>query len=122
MTSLGTKRTCQSCGAKYYDFDKEKIICPACGEAFDPEVSLKSRRIKPVAVAKPASQLDTDKIEDDDDIDDSLEEADIDDDSIDDDDDDGLIKLAKSDDEDENLDAEPSIAEDFLDSEDDEEK
>ena len=122
MTSLGTKRTCQSCSAKYYDFNKEKIVCPECDETFDPEVSLKSRRIKPVAAAKPEVQLDSDKIENEGAIDEGLQEAAIDEDSIDDDDDDGLIKLAKSDEEDENLDAEPPIVEDFLDSEDDEEK
>jgi uncharacterized protein (TIGR02300 family) len=31
---LGTKRHCQSCGAKFYDLNKDPIICPRCGAAF----------------------------------------------------------------------------------------
>ena len=120
MTSLGTKRTCQSCGTKYYDFNKDKIVCPSCGEGFDPEVLLKSRRIKPVATAKPEAQSAEIVIDNDDDIDD-----DVDDDAIEDtvdDDDTGLISITKSNDEEENLDGDPDIVEDFLDSDEDEEK
>ena len=120
MTSLGTKRTCQSCGTKYYDFNKDKIICPSCGEGFDPEVLLKSRRIKPAATAKPEAQSAEIVIDNDNDIDDG-----VDDDAIEDtvdDDDTGLINITKSDDEEENLDGDPDIVEDFLDSDEDEEK
>lgn len=31
---LGTKRTCQSCGSKYYDLMRDPITCPKCGAAF----------------------------------------------------------------------------------------
>jgi uncharacterized protein (TIGR02300 family) len=31
---LGTKRHCQSCGAKFYDLNKDPIICPRCGTPF----------------------------------------------------------------------------------------
>jgi len=31
----GTKRTCQSCGAKFYDLGKEPVVCPSCGTVFD---------------------------------------------------------------------------------------
>ena len=31
---LGTKRQCQSCGAKFYDLNKDPILCPKCGAAF----------------------------------------------------------------------------------------
>jgi hypothetical protein len=27
---LGTKRSCIKCGAKFYDFEKEVIVCPKC--------------------------------------------------------------------------------------------
>ena len=40
----GIKRTCHSCGAKYYDFKKKTPACPNCGTAFNPEALLKSRR------------------------------------------------------------------------------
>ena len=28
---LGTKRLCPHCGAKFYDLDKDPIVCPKCG-------------------------------------------------------------------------------------------
>lgn len=40
----GIKRTCHSCGAKYYDFKKKQPECPSCNTLFDPEALLKSRR------------------------------------------------------------------------------
>ncbi|HVY12979.1 MAG TPA: TIGR02300 family protein [Alphaproteobacteria bacterium] len=40
----GIKRTCHSCGAKYYDFKKKTPACPNCGTPFNPEALLKSRR------------------------------------------------------------------------------
>jgi hypothetical protein len=32
---LGTKRTCRSCGARFYDFDKAQPACPKCQAIFD---------------------------------------------------------------------------------------
>jgi len=32
----GTKRICQACAAKYYDFDRLPIVCPKCQTVFDP--------------------------------------------------------------------------------------
>jgi len=50
----GLKRTCQSCGARFYDLTKSPIECPKCGAEYDPEVLLKSRRGKaPVVAPKP---------------------------------------------------------------------
>ncbi|QEX20293.1 hypothetical protein FRZ61_02100 [Hypericibacter adhaerens] len=40
----GTKRTCQSCGAHFYDLHKNPIACPKCGAIYDPEAIAKSRR------------------------------------------------------------------------------
>ena len=42
----GSKRICQSCGAKFYDLGKTPIVCPSCATTFDPEAVLKSRRGK----------------------------------------------------------------------------
>ena len=36
----GLKRICHSCGTKFYDFHKAEIVCPDCGEIFDPEALL----------------------------------------------------------------------------------
>ena len=37
-------------GENYYDLNKNPIVCPHCQATFDPEVLLKSRKSKPVAV------------------------------------------------------------------------
>jgi len=50
----GTKHTCQSCGAKYYDMNRNPITCPKCGTAFNPDALLRSRRSRPAAAAKEA--------------------------------------------------------------------
>jgi uncharacterized protein (TIGR02300 family) len=31
---LGTKRLCGSCSAKFYDLNKDPIVCPKCGTTF----------------------------------------------------------------------------------------
>ena len=41
---LGTKRTCTSCGLRYYDLNKIPIVCPSCKAEFDPESLLKTRK------------------------------------------------------------------------------
>ena len=46
----GIKRTCPNCSTRYYDLNKEEIICPKCGTPYDPEALLKSRRARPAPV------------------------------------------------------------------------
>ena len=41
---LGLKRTCLSCGMRFYDFNRTPIICPGCQTEFDPELVVRSRR------------------------------------------------------------------------------
>jgi uncharacterized protein (TIGR02300 family) len=31
---LGNKHQCQNCGAKFFDLNKDPIVCPKCGTAF----------------------------------------------------------------------------------------
>ena len=54
----GAKRTCLSCGARFYDMRREPITCPKCGTAFDPEAVFRPRRARsapePAAPKKPA--------------------------------------------------------------------
>jgi uncharacterized protein (TIGR02300 family) len=33
-TELGAKRQCQNCGAKFFDLNKDPIVCPKCGTIF----------------------------------------------------------------------------------------
>ena len=48
----GSKRICLSCGARFYDFQKDPITCPGCGTVFDPAAQSKPRRPRaPVKIA-----------------------------------------------------------------------
>ena len=42
---LGAKRQCQNCGAKFFDLNKDPIVCPKCGTVFQgaarPRVAVK---------------------------------------------------------------------------------
>jgi predicted RNA-binding Zn-ribbon protein involved in translation (DUF1610 family) len=40
----GTKRTCQSCTARFYDLRRSPILCPKCGETF--EIQTAGRRTR----------------------------------------------------------------------------
>ncbi|HRJ69468.1 MAG TPA: TIGR02300 family protein [Beijerinckiaceae bacterium] len=35
---LGMKRACLSCGAKFYDLNRDPILCPKCGAQFQVQV------------------------------------------------------------------------------------
>ena len=45
---LGTKRQCQNCGSKFYDLQKDPIICPKCGTVFQ-GMPLRGARVVAVA-------------------------------------------------------------------------
>ena len=50
----GTKRTCPSCGARFYDLGRKPISCPKCHATYSPEDCLKNRRVRPVSARKSA--------------------------------------------------------------------
>ena len=52
----GAKRTCQGCSARFYDLNKDPIICPKCGHAHDADDFVKARRTRalPAVEAKKA--------------------------------------------------------------------
>ncbi len=50
----GLKRTCQSCGARFYDMGRDPAACPKCGAKFDPEAVLKTKRTTKAVAEKPA--------------------------------------------------------------------
>jgi uncharacterized protein (TIGR02300 family) len=74
----GTKRTCQSCGAHFYDLRKDPIVCPKCGATYDPEAILKSRRRAPekAVPVKPVKEPELPDPEADVETEDAGEEAD----------------------------------------------
>lgn len=49
----GAKRICHHCGARYYDLQRDPIVCPKCGTAYDPEAFLRSRRSRSAIVEEP---------------------------------------------------------------------
>ena len=66
--SLGMKRTCPSCAARFYDLNKDPIVCPKCGESFVVEPILPSKHdqaekakpeeIKPEVVEETVNDID----------------------------------------------------------------
>jgi uncharacterized protein (TIGR02300 family) len=86
---LGLKRTCLSCGMRFYDFKRSPIICPGCGTEFDPENLLKGRSSR--AESKSAAKADVSDDADD------LDETDFDDEEID-------VAASKDDDDDDDID------------------
>ena len=105
--SKGLKRICMNCGVRFYDLDKNPIICPSCDTEFTGEIKVKTRRgrvaaledeapvkevkkeVKKEVVAATEDNDDVDDIDADDDI---VSLNDIDEDSDDDDDDDDDAK------------------------------
>jgi uncharacterized protein (TIGR02300 family) len=57
---LGLKRQCMSCGAKFYDLNKDPAVCPKCGTAF--QATALSRAAPPV-VARAAAPAPDDEAE-----------------------------------------------------------
>jgi len=54
---LGTKRLCASCGAKFYDLNKDPIHCPKCGAVCEVVVATRPvRPAGPVTARAPISQ------------------------------------------------------------------
>ena len=55
---IGTKRICQSCGSKFYDLEKDPIICPKCNTVYNLETANKPKRGRKKAGSKPEAQAD----------------------------------------------------------------
>lgn len=114
----GLKRTCLGCGTRFYDMQRDPIVCPSCEAEFDLLALVRPRRaraaaasqVKAKAAALAASRLvEEEAVDDVEDIavdDDALE---IDDDAIDlgDDDDDDILPG----DDDDTIDDDPDVSE-----------
>ena len=80
----GTKRTCQSCGAKFYDLRRDPIVCPKCDDVFEPEAEPRPRKrsraakadAKPVAVKEVTETPETEATDEVPDLEDVVEYAD----------------------------------------------
>lgn len=49
----GQKRTCQSCGCRFYDLTRTPVICPKCGANVETELPFKVRRGSSPAPTEP---------------------------------------------------------------------
>ncbi|HEY7382748.1 MAG TPA: TIGR02300 family protein [Beijerinckiaceae bacterium] len=58
---LGLKRQCMSCGAKFYDLNRDPIVCPKCGVVF--QAVAPTRVSPPAAAAAPRPQRQEDETE-----------------------------------------------------------
>ena len=47
-TELGAKRQCQNCGAKFFDMNKDPIVCPKCGTIFQGAARVERAAVKEV--------------------------------------------------------------------------
>ncbi|MDO9428090.1 MAG: TIGR02300 family protein [Methylobacterium sp.] len=59
---LGLKRQCMSCGAKFYDLDKDPATCPKCGTIYQAIAS--TSRVAAPALAARAAAVPADDDED----------------------------------------------------------
>jgi uncharacterized protein (TIGR02300 family) len=79
---LGMKLTCDSCGARFYDLNKQPGICPKCGTANARPVIFKASRqrpsedkhvpVKAPVVPAPVADPDDVEVETDDDEDEAV--------------------------------------------------
>ena len=51
--ALGTKRLCASCGAKFYDLNKDPIQCPKCGAVYEIVMATRPGRAPGPVTARP---------------------------------------------------------------------
>jgi uncharacterized protein (TIGR02300 family) len=93
---LGTKRTCVSCGTRFYDLSKATPSCPKCGTEQPPEQprlkrggnQIEDRRLKKPVPAARTEEPDVEAVE----VEDVVEDDDVLDESTDLDDDDDAIE------------------------------
>ena len=48
----GLKRTCLSCGTRFYDMQRNPIACPSCEAEFDPLALVRPRRARAAAASQ----------------------------------------------------------------------
>lgn len=58
---LGMKRQCQHCGAKFFDLNRDPIVCPKCGTTF--QVTALSRAAPRAAVADEEADTENPNVE-----------------------------------------------------------
>lgn len=114
----GLKRTCLSCGTRFYDMQRDPINCPSCGAEFDPLALVRPRRARAAASqakakAEEKAAAPEEASADEEDLlvaDDDEDTLDVDDDiDLGDEGDDDL--LAGDDDDESDMDDDPDVSE-----------
>ena len=84
---LGLKRTCVSCGAKFYDLARQPAVCPKCGTEQPAEQPRLRRAAAPVeekVKKRPAPEADADDVDlEDVDADEAIDDSEDSEDDID---------------------------------------
>jgi uncharacterized protein (TIGR02300 family) len=94
----GAKRICLGCDARYYDFHRSPIVCPACGAVFDLELAagrLRRARPAPRAAAPAAGIAVVAAVEEDEEDQVEVVDDEVDEDELDEDEHDDEIKETK---------------------------
>ena len=82
----GTKRLCTSCGARFYDLNRQPIECPKCHTVLDPDQITRLKRSRSAAPEEVVKVKPVKKVEADEDLelegDEELEDVDEDDDAV----------------------------------------
>jgi uncharacterized protein (TIGR02300 family) len=56
---LGSKRQCLSCGTKFFDMNKDPILCPKCGTVFQAAPPTRAAQRAAAAAAKDDDEVET---------------------------------------------------------------
>ncbi len=62
---LGTKQKCQNCGTKFFDLNKNPIVCPKCGTtqtSAGPAVAVRAASREPAAVEEEEPEADAPEV------------------------------------------------------------
>jgi uncharacterized protein (TIGR02300 family) len=60
---LGAKRQCHSCATKFYDLNKDPIVCPKCGTIFQVSAQVTALSRAPGRVQEEETELEKDGVE-----------------------------------------------------------
>ncbi|TQS71592.1 TIGR02300 family protein [Rhodobacteraceae bacterium] len=87
----GVKRLCPHCQSRFYDLNRDPMICPVCSNSFTLE-SMAGGRGQVLVADKSNAKSTNDNVDGlpDEDLDDDNNDVDLDDDLLDDDDDDSV--------------------------------
>ncbi|MGJ0508259.1 MAG: TIGR02300 family protein [Methylocystis sp.] len=100
---LGAKRQCQSCATKFYDLNREPIVCPKCGTIFQVALTRAPARVEAVEDVETEKEgVDTVSLDEVEESENAAETIDVDEDVelVDDADDDTFLEEEEGEDDD----------------------